>query len=57
MIYNSSRIGKEGIKSLYALFFYKKGKSAGLKTDAHSFTNTRTIYLRLIQADMYWNMK
>ena len=34
-------------------FSYKKGKSDGLKTDAQSFTKTKSIYLDLIQADMY----
>ena len=57
IIYNSSRIGNEGIKVSMHCFSYKKGKPAGLKTDAFSFTNTKSIYLGLIQADMYWNIK
>ena len=28
-------------------FSYKKGKPAGLKTDAYSFTSTKSIYLAL----------
>ena len=37
---------------MYALFSYKKGKSAKLETNVHSLTNTKLIYLSLIQADM-----
>ena len=38
-------------------FSHQKGKSAGLKTDEHSFTNTKSVYLALRQADMYWNIE
>ena len=50
-------MGNEGAKVSMHCFSYNKGNSAGLKTDAYSFTNTKSIYLGLIQADMYWNIK
>ena len=56
IIYISSRIGKEGIKSVFTVFLIKS-KSAGLKKDVHPFTNAKSIYLGLTQADMYWNIK